>query len=117
MVYNYNRSTATALRLIGSFGREAMLERAGVRRAVTCVLIDYKTSERQSNNLIQHGDQKCLIAARNLTVPPDWEQDVLILGGPRKFEPGPFEKWRIIAPEGKLDPAGIVVYWELQVRK
>lgn len=121
MAYNYARTQGTALRLITKFGREARLVRVvndvEVERKCICVLIDYTTSEiGGANGLIAYGDQKALVASKGLTIPPDNELDYLKIGANQSYV-APFEKWRLVRPPSKLDPAGIVIYWELQVRK
>jgi hypothetical protein len=115
MAYNYPRVQGTADRLIKKYGREARLRRSTGDRKVMCVLINYDAQERR-NEMIQHADQKAIMSAVGLKLPPDPEEDALIIGASAKFI-APFEKWRIVAPPTKLDPAGTVVYWEVQVRK
>lgn len=118
VAYNYGRTRATADRLIRKFGRSraAVLRRDGVDRKISVVMLNYSTSEvGRSGGLIQSADQRAYVSAVDLDIPPDNERDVLVIGSGPKFV-APFEEWRIVAPPIKLDPAGTVVYWELQVR-
>lgn len=114
--YNYRRTQLTANRLITKYGRNAVLRRASGDRKIKAVLIDFSSQEKRSNPLIQAADQKALISAVGLTIPPDMEEDIFVIGGTINFVP-PFEEWKIVAPPTKLDPAGTVVYWEAQLRK
>lgn len=114
MAYNYARVQNRADQLIRKYGRAAVLRRTSGDRPVRAVLIDYTTRER-AGDLIQASDQKALVSAKGLTVPPDNEEDVLVIGAGPTFV-APFEELKIVAPPSKLDPAGTVVYWELQVR-
>lgn len=114
MAYNYGRVQGRAHQLISKYGRDAVLRRSSGDRSIKCVLIDFSTQERQGG-LVQFGDQKALVSALGLTVPPDFEEDVLVVGGTDKFV-SPFTTYRLVAPPSKLDPAGTVIYWELQVR-
>jgi hypothetical protein len=114
--YNYHRTQLTANRLITKYGRNAVLRRATGDRRIKCVLINYSTQEQRSNPLIQAADQKALISALAMTVPPDMEEDTLVIGRDVRFI-APFEVWKIMAPPVKLDPAGTIVYWEAQLRR
>jgi len=56
-----------------------------------------------------------LIAPIGLTLPPNNEKDSLVtlvyLSDPEQVS----EVLRIIAPPEKLDGAGVIIYWEIQV--
>lgn len=117
--YNYGRTKATAHRLIDKYGRAGVLRRvvngSNVDRAITVVLLNYSTRERDGD-LIQFADQRAYISAVGMATPPDFDEEILVVGAGRAFS-APFEIWRLVAPPMKLDPAGTVVYYEQQVRK
>jgi hypothetical protein len=115
VTFNYLRVQAKVDRMIRKFGRTGVLRRDSGDRTIQLVLVNYTASER-ANSLIQYNDQKAIVSAKDLVVPPDNELDKLVVGAARTFA-APFTTYDIIAPPGKLDPAGVVVYYELQVRK
>lgn len=118
-LFDYSRAQRVSHRQIAKFGggeNNARLDRSGVLRMCTVVLVEYKPQERDGN-LIQFTDRRALVSPIGLTIDPDNELDVLVTG---KFVAGVWqqlERLRIVVPPGKLAPAGTVIYWELQVRK
>jgi hypothetical protein len=75
---------------------------------------DYSPHERMGK-VINQTDRKALVSPVGLTIVPDSEQDRLVTLDPvTGLE---LETLRIIAPIGKMAPAGVVVYWELQLRR
>lgn len=81
-------------------------------------LTDYSAQERRGE-LIQATDQLGVIAAiapdGSILAEPDNETEVLVRLDP--VTGAETETLRIVAPPGKLDPAGVVIYWELQLRR
>ncbi len=113
MGYDWASSRATATRMINKFGTHAILRRAtGDRDCIAC-MVDFlpRSNPGQLRNM---PDRTFLVSADGLTVPPDAEQDHLVWTDP---ETGTQEDMRLVAPIGKIAPAGIVLYYELQVRR
>jgi hypothetical protein len=100
--------------MIRKYGAPAILRRASGDRPCVAFISDYSPMERQGK-LINQTDRKALLTPVGLTQDPDSEQDRLVTLDPATGAEK--ETLRIIAPIGKLAPAGIVVYWVLQVRR
>jgi hypothetical protein len=117
-LYNYPRAQLLSHRQIAKFGggvNNGRLERAGVTRLCTVAILQY-TNQQRDGSLIQFTDERALVSSVGLTVPPDMEQDVLVVG---MFVSGVWQqvnRCKIVAPPGKLAPGGLVVFWDLQVR-
>ena len=111
---DYSRQRSVADGMIRKYGVPAVLRRASGDRSCVVFISDYTPQERVGK-LINQTDRKALVTPVGLDVDPDSEQDRLVtldpLTGAEK------ETLRIIAPVGKLAPAEIVIYWELQVRR
>jgi hypothetical protein len=112
MGYDWASSRATATMMINKYGARAVLRRAdGDRDCVAC-MVDFlpRSNPGQLRNM---PDRTFLVSADGLTVPPDAEQDHLV------WMPGTSEEesLRVIAPIGKIAPAGVVLYWEVQTRR
>ena len=107
MPHNYARSQSVADRMIRKYGAVAALRRANVDRMCYAVESDFTPAER-AGKLINPVDRLFLVSSMGLLIPPNNEVDTLIFKG---------EVLRIKAPPGRLAPAGIVVYWELQVSR
>jgi hypothetical protein len=117
--YNYARAQLMAHRQIAKYGGgvdTGRLDRAGVLRPCTVAILQYTTQQRDGS-MIQFTDERALVSVMGLSIPPDQEQDVLVLG---KYVNGVWQqinRCKIVAPPGRLAPApGIVVFWDLQVR-
>lgn len=81
-------------------------------------LTDYNAQEHQGE-LIQDTDQLGLVSAfapdGTVLAAPNNETEVLVRLHP--VTGAETETLRIVAPPGKLDPAGVVLYWEIQLRR
>lgn len=107
MAFNYIALQALADKLIVQFGRTGQLLRGdSADRPVRCVEIAYSPREIDGQ-LIAYADRRFLVSARNLELPPDKEEDRLVVGS---------DDFRIVAVS-PLSPAGVPVYYEVQVRK
>jgi hypothetical protein len=117
-LYNYQRAQLVAHRQIVKYAgglNNGRLDRAGVLRNCTVAILQYTTQQRDGS-LIQFTDERALVSSVGLTMPPDMEQDVLVVG---RFVFGVWQqinRCRIVSPPGKLAPGGLVVFWDLQVR-
>ena len=107
MAFDYQRALGRADRLIKRFGQAATLRRATGDRACICVLMQYSPRERVGS-MIQATDQHAYISPVGLTIDPDNEEDKLVVNG---------VQYDIVAPAGRFKPAGVVLYWDLQVRR
>jgi hypothetical protein len=99
--------------MITKFGAPAILRRAsGDRNCIAC-MVDFlpRSNPGQLRNM---PDRTFLVSTEGLTVPPDAEQDRLVWTDP---EMGTQEDLRLVAPIGKIAPAGVVLYWELATRR
>jgi hypothetical protein len=83
-------------------------------------LVSYsKSAINNAGGLIEDSDRRGVLSSfkpdrTDLTPAPDNEEDVLDL-----FTPGTTtvaETWSLVGPPSKVDPHGVVVLWELQLR-
>jgi hypothetical protein len=118
----YDRTAATALRLITQFGQPVTIsktepgeydpETGGEAPGVTIeqtaqgVLLDFTGQEFQNNSLIRQGDKKLKIAAQGLAWVPGLLDKVVAQG----------RTWAIVPPLKEVNPAGTPILYELQVR-
>jgi hypothetical protein len=111
---DYSAEVRIADRLISKYGAPAVLRRNTGDRACVAFISEYSPHER-IGKVINQTDRKALVSPVGLTAAPDSEQDRLVTLDPvTGLE---LETLRIIAPIGKMAPAGVVVYWELQIRR
>lgn len=114
--FNYVRSVATANRLIDKFGQTGAIRRTetsgdpwnpGTSDAdyhCTLVALDYDQKD-VDGTLVKSTDKKVYVATKGLTIQPT-TTDKVIIGGVVSS----------IVQAKPLNPAGTVVYWELQAR-
>jgi hypothetical protein len=118
----YDRTAATALRLITQFGQPVIIRATTVgeydpeagsappdstkEQTAQGILLDFTGQEFQSNSLIKQGDKKLKIAAQGLEWVPGLLNKVIIQG----------RTWSIVPPLKEVDPAGTPILYELQVR-
>lgn len=108
------RQQGIADRMIRKYGAQAILRRDSGDRSCWAFISDYSPQERLGK-LINQTDRKAMLSPIGLTADPDSEQDKLVMLDP--ITGAELETLRIISPVGKLAPAEIVIYWELQVRR
>jgi hypothetical protein len=114
MAYDWASRRATATRMITKYGCRAILRRdSGDRDCIACEIMS--TPRSHQGELRNMPERTYLVVAEGLTVPPDSEKDHLVWLDPETGTE--LENMRLIAPIGKLAPAGIVLYWELQTRR
>jgi hypothetical protein len=118
----YDRTAATALRLITQFGQPVTISKAEpgeydpetggntsgstIEQTAQGILLDFTGQEFQNNSLIIQGDKKLKIAAQGLEWVPDLLNKVIIQG----------RTWSIVPPLKEVNPAGTPILYELQVR-
>jgi hypothetical protein len=118
----YDRTAATALRLITQFGQPVIIRATTVgeydpetgsappdstkEQTAQGILLDFTGQEFQNNSLIKQGDKKLKIAALGLEWVPDLLNEVIIQG----------RTWSIVPPLKEVNPAGTPILYELQVR-
>lgn len=105
MSYDYQSSIATTKRLLSYFGQTGTLRHENVDYPVTFAVTDY-TLRELGNGMIVAGDRRVYMEATGFQPIPN--EDLLFVGG---------VAYKIVPPVRKLDPAGTVVYYELQVRR
>jgi len=116
MTFNYDRSVATAKRLIAKFGQSATLTQtanSGTSYNPTRVETDHTVkvavlgygSYQVDGSLVKQNDKMVYLSLDGLTVTPD-EADSLTIGG---------VKHQLISIK-TLSPGGTVVFYELQAR-
>lgn len=114
MAYDWASRRATATRMITKYGCRAILRRAdGDRDCVACEVMQAPRSHQ--GELRNAPDREFLLVAEGLDVAPDAEKDHLVWLDPDTGTE--VENLRLIAPIGRIAPAGIVLYWELQARR
>lgn len=114
--FNYARSVATANRLIDKFGQTGAIRRtetsgdpwnpgtSDTDHPCILVALDYDQKD-VDGTLIKSTDKKVYVATKGLTIQPA-TTDKVIIGGIVST----------IVEAKSLNPAGTVVYWELQAR-
>lgn len=111
---DYSRQRSIADQMIRKYGKQAILRRDSGDRSCWASIIEYTPHERVGKTINQT-DRKALVSPIDLTIDPDSEQDKLVTLDP--ITGAEKETLRIISPVGKLAPAEIIIYWELQVRR
>lgn len=110
---DYTRQRNVADGMIRKYGAPAILRRDDGDRPCWVFISEYSPSEKRQ--LINPTDRKALLSPVGLTLDPDSEEDRLVaLDATTGMEK---ETLKIIAPVGKLAPGGIVIYFELQIRR
>lgn len=118
----YDRTAATALRLITQFGQPVTISKtepgeydpetggdtpgATIEQTAQGILLDFTGQEFQNNSLIRQGDKKLKIAAQGLAWVPGLLDKVVAQG----------RTWSIVPPLKEVNPAGTPILYELQVR-
>lgn len=113
MSINWDRKIAAAHRMIEKYGQVAALRRGVNDRPCTLAISNFSARDR-AGAIVNLSDRLAYVSAKDLEVPPDYEQDRLVT-----FTPGTTvenEVLKIVAPAAPIAPAGVVVMWELQVR-
>lgn len=115
--FNYTRSRGTAVKLIAKFGQAGAIRRTTVSGPVynpvttdedfPCKLVDLDVEESSiDGTLVLRGDRTVYLSTEGLTIEP-LRTDRVLIGG---------EAHTIIDVK-PLQPAGLVVFWELVARK
>lgn len=107
--------------MIRKFGARCVLRRVatdpiapGDRNCIAAE-VEFDSREKQGQ-LVNPTDRLFLVSALNLSVPPDQFKDTLVTFVPKSNPPVEFEHLKITRTPGRLAPAQVVVYWELQAR-
>lgn len=112
--FNYTAMQGRAAKLIQKYGMPAFLERNGVKR--DCIVVETGFDPKQDRGKLENPtDRVFLVQAKDLTQPPNKEAgDILVtLKAPDYTVQD--ERLRMRTPPGRLSPANIPIYWELQV--
>ncbi|MGY5775598.1 hypothetical protein [Rhizobium sp. LEGMi135b] len=115
--FDYERTRATAARLIAKFGQKGTLRRitntgpdydpAQTGEDFDCSLVDLDQSQAHvADTLIQRGDRMVYLSTEALSITPTLA-DRLLIGGTEHS----------IVDIQPLSPGGAVVFWQLQVRR
>jgi hypothetical protein len=104
--------------LVKQFGQQAVLRRNGAAdRWIWCVITDYSPQELQGRQY-DPLSRRALVSAVGVTIPPQMAVDRLItFNQPLATPPAELDALRILAPPTPYDPAGTVLFWELNVRR
>lgn len=114
MPYDWSPRRATATMMITKYGCRAILRRdEGDRDCVACEVMQAPRSHQ--GELRNAPERVYLVVADGLSPAPDAEKDHLVWLDP--VTGAELENLRLIAPIGRLAPAGVVLYWELQTRR
>lgn len=121
---DYVKTRERADRAIRNQGMRSVLRRNGQPdRPVSVVIQEYSAFERMGKN-IDPIDRLCLLSALDpvthepLTIRPDRELDRLVTFiQPMSNPPVEDETLRFAAPPNLLNPGGVIVYFELRVRR
>lgn len=97
--------------MILKWGVAAVLRRASGDRPCTTAITTFAPMERVGK-ITNPVDRKALVSALapdgTVLVPPDFEQDRLVVGG---------EELKIVEPAGQVGSSDVVVFWRLTVRR
>jgi len=115
--FDYSKARVTAERLIAKFGQKASLRRivnsgpdydpVQTSEDFMCSLVDLDHSQAHiGDTLIQRGDRMVYLSTEGLSIAPTLSDKVLI-GGVE----------HAIVDIQPLSPGGMVVFWQLQVRR
>ena len=118
----YDEMAALALEMITEFGQPVTIRATTVGehdpdtgmvppdtttdQTAQGILLDFTGQEFQNNSLIRRGDKKLKIAAQGLAWAPTLLNKVIVQG----------RTWSIIPPMKEINPAGMPILYELQVR-
>lgn len=118
----YDEMAVMALEMITEFGQPVTISKtepgeydpeiggespgAPIEQIAQGILLDFTGQEFQNNSLIRQGDKKLKIAAQGLEWVPDLLNKVIIQG----------RTWSIVPPLKEVNPAGMPILYELQVR-
>lgn len=105
---------ARAAKLIRKYGMPAKLRRNGVDR--DCVVVETGFDPKEDRGKMENPtDRVFLVQAKDLTKPPNKEAgDVLVIYKAPTFTEVD-DELKMRTPAGRLSPANIPIYWELQV--
>lgn len=110
----YNKLQGYTDRALRTLGMPALLRRTTGDRTCYVVFEEYSALERMGRTL-DPLDTRAYIAAKGLSIPPDSEKDRLVTLVPgSSTEDATF---RIVERPKPLAPAGVVLLWEMRVRK
>lgn len=114
--FNYTAMQARAAKLITKYGMPAKLLRNGTYRDCTVVETGFDPSEDRGQ-LENPTDRVFMVKAKDFTQPPSKEAgDILVTyKAPGYTEVD--EQLKMRTPAGRLSPANIPMYWEMQVYK
>lgn len=112
MAYNYVRAQNVAHRMISKYGAPAVLRR-GTGEDRGCIACELDFTPEETVKLANPTARLFLVSVVGLSMPPNNEKDRLVTFAP-DGSGNVSEVLKIVAPPGKIAPAGIVVYWELQ---
>ncbi|NLR96623.1 hypothetical protein HGP17_07230 [Rhizobium sp. P38BS-XIX] len=117
VAFDYDRTRATAARLIARFGQKGSLRRitntgpdydpVQTSEDFDCSLVDLDQSQAHvADTLIQRGDRMVYLSTEGLSITP-MLSDRLLIGGVE----------HAIVDIQPLSPGGTVVFWQVQVRR
>ncbi len=118
----YDEMAVMALEMITEFGQPVTISKtdlgeydpelggeapgATIEQIAQGILLDFTGQEFQNNSLIKQGDKKLKIAAQGLAWVPGLLDKVVAQG----------RCWSIVPPLKEINPAGMPILYELQVR-
>lgn len=103
---NQDHQIETANRMIERWGQTAILRRASGDRTCIVAVSTFSPMERMGQ-MLNPVDRKAIVSAKGLDIPPDQEQDRLVVGD---------EVLRIIEPPKQNGTADKVIYYSMAVR-
>jgi len=120
MVHDYTRTRSTADRMISKWGAVALLRRQGAPDRKCMAFITSFTPQERMGRLTNPLDRKALVSAVSpdgalLDPEPDEQKDRLIMLDPKTG--AETENLHIFEPPDKIDPAGVIVLYQLAVRR
>lgn len=118
MAFNFTRLQKVANSMISRWGAQCSLRRTvgGViqDRPCICAIAQFHPLEHRGQ-MLDTTDRLAFVSPIGVTIAPDKELDSLITYIPGTSPPQVDEILKI-TKNGKIAPAGVVVYWELEVR-
>lgn len=115
--WDYFQTRREVDHILTSMGAPCVLRRSTGDRWVTAFLFRWRPSI-QMGGLVDPMERLVLLSTKGLTIPPDNNYDSLVTFiQPLADIPVEDENLRIVAPPARVQPAGVLLYWKMRVRR
>lgn len=116
MAFNYVAMQARAAKLIAKYGMPAKLSRNGVLR--DCIVVETGFDPREDRGKLENPtDRVFIVQAKDLQHPPNKEAGDILITFKFPTYTDEDDRLKMRTPAGRLSPANLPIYWEMQVYK